>query len=113
MECIFCKIAAGEIHADIVYQDENFLAFKDINPQAPVHILLIPRKHIPSIADIKVEDANLLGHLMITAARVAEKAGLAYSGYRLAINYGADANLVVLHLHLHVVGGRKLNDLLG
>ena len=113
MECIFCKIAAGEIPADIVFQDEDFVAFNDINPQAPVHMLLIPRRHIASISDVQPEDAALIGRMMITAARVAEKQGLGMTGYRLAFNFGVDANLVVLHLHLHIVGGRKLSDMLG
>jgi histidine triad (HIT) family protein len=113
MECIFCKIAAGEIPADIVFQDEDFVAFNDINPQAPVHILLIPRRHIASISDVQPEDADLIGRMMIAAARVAEKRGLGMAGYRLAFNFGADANLVVMHLHLHIVGGRKLSDMLG
>lgn len=113
MDCIFCKIAAAEIPAEIVYQDEDFVAFKDVNPVAPVHILLIPRKHIPSIAEVKTEQAELLGRMLLTSAKVAEKAKIADSGYRLVINYGADANLVVQHLHLHIIGGRRLNDGMG
>lgn len=111
MDCLFCKIAAGEIPADIVYQDKNFVAFRDIHPQAPVHILVIPRVHIPSIADARREQADLLGELLLTAARVAEKVGVAKTGYRLAINYGDDASLVVFHLHLHIIGGRPLGEM--
>lgn len=110
MDCLFCRIIAGEIPADIVYQDKDFIAFKDINPVAPVHILLIPRKHIPSIADVEKEDIELVGRLLTTAPIVAEKMNIKKTGFRLIVNYGADANLVVQHLHLHIVGGRKLRD---
>jgi histidine triad (HIT) family protein len=113
MDCIFCRIIAGEIPSDVVYQDDDFFAFRDINPQAPVHILLIPKKHIASVAEIKDDEAELVGHMLMTATRIAEQEGVAGSGYRLAFNYGADANLVVPHLHLHIVGGRKLDDMLG
>jgi histidine triad (HIT) family protein len=113
MDCIFCRIIAGEIPSDVVYQDGDFFAFRDVNPQAPVHILLVPRKHILSIVDVTADDAELLGRMLITATKVAEKVGLAETGYRFAFNYGADANLVVPHLHLHIVGGRKLDDMLG
>jgi histidine triad (HIT) family protein len=113
MDCIFCRIIAGEIPSDVVYQDGDFFAFRDIQPQAPVHVLVVPKKHILSIADITKDEAELLGRMLITAARIAEKAGVAKTGYRLAFNYGADANLVVPHLHLHIVGGRKLDDMLG
>jgi histidine triad (HIT) family protein len=110
-DCIFCSIASGKIKSDIVYQDKEFVAFKDVNPQAPVHILVIPRSHIPSIA--KVTSRDVVGGLVLTATRVAKQVGLDKTGYRLAINYGEDAHLVVPHLHLHIVGGRKLDDMLG
>jgi len=111
MDCIFCAIASGEIKSDIVYQDDDFVAFKDINPQAPVHILVIPRTHIPSI--VETDSADIVGRLIFTATKVAKELGVDSTGYRLAINYGEDAHLVVPHLHLHLVGGRKLTDLLG
>jgi histidine triad (HIT) family protein len=108
MDCIFCKIAAGEIPANIVYQDKDFVAFKDINPQAPVHDVLIPRVHIPSIAEASPDRAELLGRWLLTAPKVAEKEKIDKTGYRIIINYGEDARLVVHHLHLHVIGGKKL-----
>jgi histidine triad (HIT) family protein len=113
MDCIFCRIIAGEIPSDVVYQDGDFFAFRDVNPQAPIHILLIPKKHILSIADVKDDEAELVGRMLMTAAKIAKLVGIADSGYRLAFNYGADANLVVPHLHMHIVGGRKLDDMLG
>jgi histidine triad (HIT) family protein len=110
-DCIFCSIASGKIKTDIIYEDKEFLAFKDINPQAPVHILVIPRAHIPSIAE--VSSADIAGKLVLAATRIAKQIGVDKTGYRLAINYGEDAHLVVPHLHLHIVGGRKLDDMLG
>ena len=110
-DCIFCSIASGKIKADIVYQDKDFVAFKDVNPQAPVHILVIPREHIPSI--VEVPSADIAGGLLLAAVKVAKQIGVDKTGYRLAINYGKDAELVVPHLHLHIVGGRKLTGMLG
>jgi histidine triad (HIT) family protein len=110
-DCVFCSIASGKIKADIVYQDQEFVAFKDLNPQAPVHLLVIPREHIPSIAETNSSD--IAGKLLLTAVKVAKQTGVDKTGYRLAINYGKDAELVVPHLHLHIVGGRKLTGMLG
>jgi histidine triad (HIT) family protein len=104
---IFSKIISREIPADIVYEDDLALAFKDVNPQAPVHILVIPKKPIPQLALATSEDHALLGHLMLTAKLVAEQAGLK-NGYRLVINTGADGGQTVYHLHLHILGGRQL-----
>lgn len=109
MDCLFCRIVAGEIPADIVYQDERALAFRDINPQAPVHVLVIPRDHMESLDDAARNDEALLGHLLRIAARVANDQGLSESGYRTVINTGAGAGQSVFHLHLHVLGGRALN----
>ncbi|HWT01687.1 MAG TPA: histidine triad nucleotide-binding protein [Pyrinomonadaceae bacterium] len=108
MECLFCRIAAGEVPADIVYQDERSLAFRDINPQAPVHVLVIPRDHLESLDEAALNDEALLGHLLRIAARVANDQGLSESGYRTVINTGAGAGQSVFHLHLHVIGGRAL-----
>ena len=105
---LFEKIAAGEIPANIVYQDEKVLAFRDIKPGAPTHILIVPRKVIPRIADAGNEDKELLGHLLLKAAEVADKLGLKNSGYRLVINNGPDAGESVPHLHMHILGGREL-----
>jgi len=112
-ECLFCRIAAGEVPSDIVYQDEEFLAFRDINPQAPKHILIIPRAHIASLADLTEQYNGLIGRMIILARNLAEKEGLAERGYRLAINHGPEGGQVIPHLHLHLIGGRKLNDQLG
>ena len=107
-ETIFSKIISREIPADIVYEDNLALAFKDIHAQAPVHILVIPKKPIPSLADAESHDHALLGHLLLTAKRVAEEAGLK-NGYRVVINTGDDGGQTVYHLHLHILGGRQLN----
>ena len=107
-DCIFCRVVAGEIPADIIYQDDRALAFRDINPQAPVHALVIPREHMDSLDDASGRDETTLGHLLRVAARVANEQGLSESGYRTVINTGAGAGQSVFHLHLHVVGGRPL-----
>jgi histidine triad (HIT) family protein len=106
--CLFCKIAAGEIPAQLVYEDDRAVAFRDINPQAPTHVLVIPREHLASLADAEDGQESLLGHLLLAAARVARAGGLAESGYRTVINNGAGAGQSVFHLHLHVLGGRPL-----
>ncbi|MCX7592483.1 MAG: histidine triad nucleotide-binding protein [Fischerella sp.] len=106
-ETIFSKIIRREIPANIVYEDDLAIAFTDINPQAPVHILVIPKKPIPKLTDAESEDSELLGHLLLTAKRVAEKAGLT-NGYRLVINTGPDGGQTVYHLHLHILGGRQM-----
>ncbi|MGB7922241.1 MAG: histidine triad nucleotide-binding protein [Pyrinomonadaceae bacterium] len=107
--CLFCRIVAGEITADVVYQDERSIALRDINPQAPVHVLVIPRDHIESLDEASQRDEALLGHLLRVAARVANEQGLSESGYRTVINTGAGAGQSVFHLHLHLLGGRQLN----
>jgi histidine triad (HIT) family protein len=112
-ECLFCRIAAGEIPSDIVYQDEEFLAFRDIKPLAPTHILVIPRKHISSLAQLAGQQQELMGRLITLATRVAEKGGIADRGYRLVMNCGDEGGQVIGHLHLHLLGGRKLYDQLG
>jgi histidine triad (HIT) family protein len=105
--CLFCKIRDGAIPANNVYEDELALAFRDINPQAPTHILIIPRKHIASLADLAEEDAALVGHLHVIAARLAGEEKLS-GGYRTVFNTGAHAGQSVLHLHLHLLGGRPM-----
>lgn len=106
--CIFCKIAAGDSPAKIYYQDEQVTAFQDTHPLAPIHILVIPNQHIDTIKDAAAADEQLLGHLMTVATRLAEEHGLSQSGFRLMVNTGADAGQTVFHLHLHMVGGRRL-----
>ena len=108
MDCLFCRIVAGEIPADIIYQDERSLAFRDINPQAPVHVLVVPLDHLESLDEATRNEETLLGHLLRIAARVANEQGLSESGYRTVINTGAGAGQSVFHLHLHVLGGRSL-----
>jgi histidine triad (HIT) family protein len=107
--CLFCRIVAGEIPADTIYQDERCIAFRDVNPQAPIHVLIIPRNHIESLDEAAQKDEAPLGHLLRVAARVANEQGLSESGYRTVINTGAGAGQSVFHLHLHVLGGRQLN----
>jgi histidine triad (HIT) family protein len=105
--CLFCKIAAGEIPAKIVYQDEDVVAFEDINPQAPRHILVIPRRHIASLADLTAEEGPLLALLFAVINRLAHKLGLTERGYRVVTSSGPDAGQDILHLHFHLLGGRK------
>ncbi len=105
---LFEKIAAGEAPAAIVYQDDLVLAFRDIKPQAPTHVLIVPKKPIPRIADAQPEDQQVLGHLLLKAAEVAKKLGLAQSGFRLVFNNGPNAGEAVPHLHCHIIGGRRL-----
>jgi histidine triad (HIT) family protein len=107
-ECIFCKILAGEIPSTKVYETENILAFEDIHPAAPVHVLVIPRKHIPSLNDAGEEDAALLGEMMLAAREVAKLKGTDETGYRVVFNTNRGAGQVVFHIHLHVLGGRAL-----
>ncbi|MDD6173894.1 MAG: histidine triad nucleotide-binding protein [Elusimicrobiaceae bacterium] len=104
-DCIFCKIANGEIQAQIIYQDEDVVGFKDLNPQAPSHILIIPIKHIENLADAKEEDALLLGKIQLAAAKIAKELGL--KDFRLVSNNGKGAGQSVFHLHYHLMGGRR------
>lgn len=108
MSCLFCKIIEGGLPSSSVYQDEQCYAFVDINPQAPVHVLVIPRKHIASLAQAEESDQPLLGHLLWAAAEVAQKKGLS-RGYRVVISTGRDGGQTVDHLHLHVLGGRAMH----
>lgn len=108
-DCLFCKIIAGDIDADIVYQTDQLLAFRDVNPQAPTHVLIIPRRHIATINDISVEDATDIGLLFAAAARVAEDANIAADGYRVVMNCNSAAGQSVFHVHLHLLGGRNLS----
>ncbi|HEY8291849.1 MAG TPA: histidine triad nucleotide-binding protein, partial [Thermomicrobiales bacterium] len=110
---LFSRIIAGEIAADIVYRDEYCIAVRDIQPQAPVHLLIVPVEPIPSIANVEPTHERLLGHLLVVAARLGEEFGVARSGYRLIINHGEDAGQTVPHLHLHLIGGRPLGALVG
>ena len=113
MECIFCQIIAGKIPSEILYQDEEVVAFRDINPQAPTHLLVIPKKHIVSLADLSEDESPLVGRMVSTANQLARKEGIAESGYRLVINSGKQGGQLVPHLHLHLLGGRQLSGRLG
>jgi histidine triad (HIT) family protein len=112
MATIFSKIVQGEIPADIVYQDEQVTAFKDIQPQAPVHVLIIPNKEIPTVNDLTIEDEQLIGHLFTVAAKIAKDQGVAEDGYRLMVNCNRHSGQEVFHLHMHLFGGRPLGPML-
>lgn len=107
--CIFCKIIDKKIPATVVYEDEHCLAFEDVNPQAPVHILIVPKKHVPEIHHMTGSDRELIGHLFFTARTLADQKGLDKKGYRLVVNNGADAGQTVFHIHLHLLSGRKFH----
>lgn len=110
-DCLFCKIISKEIPADIVYEDDKVLAFRDINPQAPIHILIIPHKHINTINDANKDDQNLLGYMVLVAAQIAKDNGVDESGYRLVMNCNAEGGQTVFHIHLHILAGRQLTQL--
>ncbi len=113
MDCIFCQIVAGKMPADILYQDEEVIAFRDINPLAPTHLLIIPKKHISSLVQISEAESSLMGDMVNTANQLAKREGIAESGYRLVINCGEQGGQLVPHLHLHLLGGRQLSAALG
>lgn len=108
--CIFCAIAKGEIPSNMVYQDEEVVAFADINPRAPVHLLVVPRRHIPSLAEVGKEDTGLMGHLLSVASDLAREKGLVAGGFRLVVNCGRNGGQEVFHLHFHLLGGRPLGS---
>ena len=113
MDCIFCQIAAGDIPADIVHRDDRVVAFRDISPQAPVHVLIIPREHITYLSDLTGEQSTLAGHMVGVANQLARSEGIADSGYRVVVNCGQQGGQLVPHLHMHLLGGRELSDQLG
>ncbi|MFC1928139.1 histidine triad nucleotide-binding protein [Chloroflexota bacterium] len=113
MDCVFCRIVASEIPADILYQDEEMIAFHDINPLAPTHLLIIPKKHIPSLAHLSEAESSLIGDMVNAANQLAKREGIAEGGYRLVINCGKQGGQLVPHLHMHLLGGRQLSEALG
>ena len=113
MDCIFCQIVAGKVPSELLYQDEEIIAFRDINPQTPIHLVIIPKRHIPSLAHLTEADSPLTGHMVSVANQLAKREGIAESGYRLVINCGKEGGQLVPHLHLHLLGGRRLSDELG
>ncbi len=112
-DCIFCKIIAGEVPSKKVYQDDRVTAFHDINPVAPVHILIVPNEHIPSVNEVEEGHEALLGHLFVVARKIAEEMGIQEGGYRLIVNTGPNAGQVVFHLHMHLLGGHKMRYPMG
>ena len=110
-DCVFCKIIADELPSQKLYQDQSITAFRDINPVATTHILVVPNKHIPSTNELAAEDEKLVGRLFSIARQIAEEEGVEETGYRLIINTGPDAGQEVFHLHLHLIGGRRLGHL--
>lgn len=113
MDCIFCQIVAGKVPTEFLYQDEDAAAFRDIHPKAPTHIVIIPKEHIPSLADVTEEKLPLMGHMVHIANQLAEKDGISEGGYRLVINCGKEGGQFVPHLHMHLLGGRQLAQELG
>ena len=111
--CIFCKIVSNEAQAAIVYRDEQVTAFRDIRPAAPTHILIVPNKHIDSVNTLEAEDEQLMGHLFTTARKLAKEEGIDQSGYRLITNTGVDGGQTVSHLHLHLIGGQRMQHPMG
>ncbi len=107
-DCIFCKIVAKEIESDIVYEDDRVVAFKDIEPQAPIHYLIIPKKHIPTLVDLQEEDNNLVGHIYQVANKIAKDEGIAKDGFRVVSNCNKAGGQTVYHIHYHLLGGRNL-----
>jgi histidine triad (HIT) family protein len=107
-DCLFCKIRDGEIPGEVVYENDDVLAFRDVNPQAPTHILVIPRKHIPTTNDLETADAGVVGKMMLAAKKIAADEGFAADGYRLVLNCNEGAGQTVFHIHMHLLGGRRL-----
>ena len=108
-DCLFCRIASGEADADIVLENDGVLAFRDINPQAPTHVLIIPRKHVPTLNDLSGQDVDDIGAMLLAAAEVAKQDGVAEDGYRVAMNCNTLAGQSVFHVHLHLLGGRRMD----
>ncbi len=108
-DCLFCKIIAAEIPADIIYESSDTIAFRDINPQAPTHVVIVPRRHIATINDLENSDAEIVGQLFLAARDVAKQEGFAEDGYRVTMNCNAAAGQTVFHIHLHLLGGRKFS----
>jgi len=107
-DCLFCKMVSGAIAPDVVFEDDTVLAFRDINPQAPTHVLVVPKQHIATLNDVCAEDAVLIGKLYLAAKQIAQQAGIAERGYRTVMNCNAEAGQSVFHIHLHLLGGRPM-----
>src|SRR5512136_2794743 len=109
LDCIFCQIAAHNIPSTIIYEDEHIIVFEDIDPQAPVHVLIVPKKHIHTFADVKENEAEVLQHIFVTANMVATMRNVDHSGFRVVLNCNPDGGQTIYHLHAHLLGGRRLN----
>lgn len=109
-DCVFCKIVAGELPSDTLYHDEEVMAFRDIHPMAPTHVLIIPKRHVPSLAHLTDDEATLIGRMARVANHLAREEGVAERGYRLVVSSGREGGQVVPHLHMHLLGGRRLGD---
>ena len=107
-DCLFCKMVSGEITPDSVYEDDDVLAFRDIDPQAPTHVLIVPKQHVATINELNPGNAELIGKMMLAAARVAQQEGFAEQGYRTLVNCNADGGQTVFHIHMHLLGGRVM-----
>lgn len=107
-DCLFCRMVSGEVEVDKVYEDDEILAFKDINPQAPIHVLIIPKRHIPSVLEVGEDAVGVMGHMIKVAGDIAKGMGIAEKGFRLVMNCNRDAGQAIFHIHLHLLGGRKL-----
>ena len=112
-ECIFCKIVRGEMPGNLVYKDDQVTAFRDIHPVAPSHILVVPNRHIASTNEVTEQDEQLMGHMLAVVKPIADAEGITQRGYRLIINTGPDANQVVFHLHMHIIGGQRMRHPMG
>ncbi|MBT9149118.1 MAG: histidine triad nucleotide-binding protein [Dehalococcoidia bacterium] len=113
MSCIFCQIISGEIPGEILHQDDEVIAFRDINPRAPIHILIVPRKHLAALSDLTEEELPILGKMAGIAKKLAEGEGISERGYRIVVNCGPEGGQLVPHLHMHLLGGRQLSDEMG
>jgi len=113
MSCIFCQIASGEIPSEVLHQDDEVIAFRDINPQAPVHIIVVPKKHVATLADLMGEELPILGKMAGAAKKLAEREGISEKGYRIVVNCGPEGGQLIPHLHMHLLGGRQLSDQMG
>ena len=110
MDCIFCQIIAGKVPSKILYQDEEVVVFPDVNPQAPTHLLIVPKRHIPSLTHLSEAESSLIAHMVNIANRLAKEGDVSESGYRLVVNCGEEGGQVVPHLHMHLLGGQRLSD---
>ena len=113
VSCLFCKIVSGEIKGEIVFRDDQATAFRDINPVAPTHILIVPNRHIESVSALESKDEQLMGHLVVVAGQLAQSEGIAEGGYRLITNTGPDAGQAVFHVHVHLIGGQRMKHPMG